>query len=424
VAPQEHPGVVCRLVDVVRPDGDAVAAERLASALVREMAAPPEEGGVALRGPHRWVRQWQPAPAAPARDRVQDRDVVLVTGGLGGVGFALARHLAATHRAQLVIVGRGAVAADDARVAALTAHGAEVLALAADVSDAPALRRAVDTARARFGRIAGVIHAAGVAGGGLLARRRREDIDRVLAPKLAGTAALLAAFDGSPPDWLLLCSSLSALTGGVGQADYAAANAAVDALAVAAARAGVPAISVAWDVWRDTGMAAGQRLPDGLGIDPVRAGELLDAVLALRPAPHVAVSTRPLAEQFAAAASPELADRLVAEAPRARASHPRPALATPYVAPGDDLARALAALWSEHLGITPIGAHDNFFELGGDSLLAIQLLTRVRKTWGVALQPAALFQSPTVDDLAAAIEGQLIAELERDEQSAPASTPA
>ena len=385
------------------------------------MAAPPEEGGVALRGPHRWVRRWQPAPSQATGAAVRDGDVVLLTGGFGGVGLALARHLATAHRARLVLLGRRPLPDGAAQVAELAALGAEVMPVVVDVTDAAGVRRAVDAARARFGRIAGVIHAAGIAGGGLLARRRREDIDRVLAPKLAGTAALLAAFDGDAPDWLLLCSSLSAVTGGVGQADYAGANAAVDALAVAAARAGVPAVSVAWDVWRDTGMAAGQRLPDGVGIDPARAGALLDAVLAQRPAAHVAVSTRPLAEQFAAAASPALADRLVLEAPCARATHPRPPLATPYVEPGDDLARALAALWGDHLGIAPIGAHDNFFELGGDSLLAIQLLTRVRQTWGVALQPATLFQSPTVDGLAAAIEGQLIADLERDAPTLPAS---
>jgi len=104
-----------------------------------------------------------------------------------------------------------------------------------------------------------------------------------------------------------------------------------------------------------------------------------------------------------------------------RRAHPRPSLQTRYAAPEGDLAQALAALWTEMLGIEPIGVHDNLFELGGDSLLAIQILARVRKTFGIELHPAAFFKAPTINDLAVLIETRLIEEIERSDSFATAT---
>jgi aryl carrier-like protein len=87
-------------------------------------------------------------------------------------------------------------------------------------------------------------------------------------------------------------------------------------------------------------------------------------------------------------------------------------LPSPYVEPADGLERDLARIWSEFLGITPVGAHDNLFELGGDSLLALQLLARVRGVYGVELHPAGLLRTPTVAALAEMIESRLIEEIE------------
>ncbi|MFD1692309.1 phosphopantetheine-binding protein [Azotobacter chroococcum] len=108
----------------------------------------------------------------------------------------------------------------------------------------------------------------------------------------------------------------------------------------------------------------------------------------------------------------ELAERLLSEPVARRQQHARPALQTEYVAPDGELEEDLAALWSEFLGISPIGVDDNLFELGGDSLLAIQLLARVRSAYGVELHPAALFRTPTVAALAMLVETRLIEEIE------------
>jgi phthiocerol/phenolphthiocerol synthesis type-I polyketide synthase E len=105
------------------------------------------------------------------------------------------------------------------------------------------------------------------------------------------------------------------------------------------------------------------------------------------------------------------------------ATHARPALSTPYRAPEGELEAHLASLWTEALGIGGIGADDNLFELGGDSLLAIRLLARVRKAYGVDIHPAAFFKAPSVADLAQQVELRLIEDIEREAAPTGAATP-
>ncbi|MFG6449091.1 SDR family NAD(P)-dependent oxidoreductase [Roseateles sp. BYS180W] len=422
VIPQEYPQLACRLIDIVAPAARSDAERALARQIALEI-----EGGtgvelVAYRGAHRWIRDYEPLLGHPGNDSGGDvplrkHGVYLITGGLGGIGLAFARHLALNWQARLVLVGRGAP--DDAQRAELSAFeaaGAEVLALQADVADERGLRETLAVARAHFGAIDGAIHAAGVAGGGRIAQRDRAAIERVLAPKLDGTLNLLDALGDDAADFVLLCSSLTAATGGFGQVDYCAANCALEAIAQRAARDGRRrAIAVAWDAWRDVGMAASQRLPDGFGIDPAEAGELLERVLAVAPSAQLVVSTIDLEQQFAQSASTLDASELLADPIAPRARHPRPALPTPYAAPQSELEEGLAALWGEFLGIDSIGAEDHFFELGGDSLLAIQLVARLRSLYGVQLHPAEFFKTPTIAALAATVELRLIEAIEHEE---------
>jgi len=105
-----------------------------------------------------------------------------------------------------------------------------------------------------------------------------------------------------------------------------------------------------------------------------------------------------------------------------RPQHPRPALGVPYVAAEDDLSQGLAALFGELVGVAPVGIHDNLFELGGDSLLAIQLLARVRAAWGVSVRPVDFFKTPTVEALAVLVELLLIEQIAQDDTPDTAAT--
>jgi phthiocerol/phenolphthiocerol synthesis type-I polyketide synthase E len=110
--------------------------------------------------------------------------------------------------------------------------------------------------------------------------------------------------------------------------------------------------------------------------------------------------------------SADIAERLLPRQSPTRQGHPRPALETPYVEAVTELERSLAVLWTEFVGVAPIGVNDNLFELGGDSLTAIQLLTRVRGAYEVEIHPTAFFKSPTIAELAVLVETRLIEEIE------------
>jgi NAD(P)-dependent dehydrogenase (short-subunit alcohol dehydrogenase family)/acyl carrier protein len=434
---QEYPHIDCRVVDVVPPAAGPAEAW-LARQLAADAPAASDEPLVAYRGPHRWVKGYEPLvlPQSGQGQRLRQHGVYLITGGLGGVGLAVARHLAKAWQARLVLLGRSplperalwaALAASGDQPAALRrrlaqllkleALGGEVLALSADVTDAAQMQAAAAQARARFGALHGVIHAAGHAASGMIGQRTRAMAEAVFAPKLRGTQALLAAVRDDPLDFVLLCSSISAMAGGLGMSDYAAANAYLDALAAQARRgAGHPVISVNWDAWRDLGMAEGMVLPEGVGMDGPEGALALERIVQGSAHAQVVVSTTDLAQRLGELDSGMLAlieDGPLAHAARAgRRNHPRPVLDTPYVAPDGDIACDLAALWQDMLGIDTIGAHDNLFELGGDSLLAIQILARVRKAYQVELHPAAFFKAPTLADLALLVETRLIDEIE------------
>src|SRR5581483_1261740 len=282
VIPQEYAGAVCRLIDVhagdVRPDTAAC------TRLLREIESTPAEPVVALRGIDRWVQTIEPVRLADGERSAPIRDggVYLITGGYGAIGLAVARTLAAS-RAKLVLVGRSGVPAremwnknvalhgrDDAMrriilsLQEIEALGAEVLPLRADVADRVQVNDVVTRAKARFGSIHGVVHAAGVPGGGVIQMRGADAVEAVMRAKVRGTRLLAEALAGEPLDFMVLCSSLAAVLGGAGQVDYCAANAYLDAFARKRTLDGAFTIAIDWDRWRDGGMAAAATLPSDL----------------------------------------------------------------------------------------------------------------------------------------------------------------
>ena len=443
---QEMPRIACRVVDVLVPRAGSAAETHLAEALAGEPARPQDEFCVAWRGTQRWVKTWEPAaPPAARAPRLRQGGVVLITGGLGGVGLALARHLGRRHRARLVLLGRtplpprsdwesllartGLPAAQRRRLLqlqAMDAEGIEWMAVAADVTDPAQWRAALQAVHARFGGVNGVVHAVMEPGGGMLATRTRAEVRAAFAPKLQGTRAMVEALRDEPLDFVLLCSSVASCVGGLGRSDYAAANAWLDAFATACRREYPwPVFSVGWDAWRDVGQGADMDVPEGMGLDERTGTGVFDRIVDGPAQPHTVVSVTPLAQRLRALDGLVEALEAVPQAPATvpGATHARPALSTPYCAPEGGLEEHLASLWTEALGIGGIGADDNLFELGGDSLLAIRLLARVRRAYGVDIHPAAFFKAPTVADLAQHVELRLIEDIERDAAAAGAATP-
>jgi acyl transferase domain-containing protein len=276
---QEYAAIGCRGIDVVLPPTDSAQEENLVDRIILEITQDSADSLVAYRGGQRWVQhfeplRFEPVPEPPAT--LRQGGVYLITGGLGGIGLAIAEHLARTVEAKLVLVGRSGLpprdewdqflqpAQDDEptadrqetadkvwQVLAIEEMGSEVLVLSADVADPSQMRDVIRRTLDRFGQLNGVFHGAGVPGQGLMQLRTLDTARSILAPKVAGLVSLDEALRDVPIDFLLLISSMTAITGGgPGQLEYCSGNAYMDAYAHAESSLKRPIISVDWGEWR------------------------------------------------------------------------------------------------------------------------------------------------------------------------------
>ncbi|MFY0524637.1 SDR family NAD(P)-dependent oxidoreductase [Archangium gephyra] len=201
------------------------------------------------------------ATETPGPSLLRKGGAYLITGGAGGLGLLLAEHLAHTFQARIALAGRGELdAARQQRLERLRAAGAEVVYLRGDVSERGAAFRVVDEAREHLGTLHGVIHAAGVTRDALVVAKVWEQMSQVLGPKVHGTLHLDEACASLPLDFFALFSSTAAITGNVGQSDYAFANAFLDAFAAErearrarGERHGLT-VSFNWPLWAEGGM--------------------------------------------------------------------------------------------------------------------------------------------------------------------------
>ncbi|MEV0016819.1 SDR family NAD(P)-dependent oxidoreductase [Streptomyces tendae] len=249
------------------------------------LAEPCTEPLVVLRGPRRLVRDLAqlpvPRPAGPGK-ALRDDGAYVVIGGTGGIGTALARHLARHHRARLVLVGRRPQ--DDsvrALLAELDALGGQTAYVRGDVADPADARRIVAEARERTGRVDGVFHSALVLRDRTLAAMDEDTFLDVLAAKTSGLTALAAALDDEPPGFLVCFSSAVSFTDAPGQANYAAASTFEDAFAGYLRERSFPASVINWGFWGSVGVVAQQRRVERfaeLGIGSLDPAEGIDAL--------------------------------------------------------------------------------------------------------------------------------------------------
>jgi acyl carrier protein len=277
VLPTELPGLTVRRVDADASTSDV-------RAVVAALARPVEEdrAEVVLRAGRAWVGGFEQVSLPAGESPVRDGGRYLITGGLGGVGITLAEDFALRAKAKLVLTARsglppreewdtylavhGSAPTDRvgrgiAAIRRMEAAGAQVLVLAADVTDPADVRRVRATAHDEFGGLDGIVHAAGLAGGGMAEVKERAEAEKVLAPKLAGTLALAQVFGDDELDFVVLCSSITAVVGGFGQVDYCAANNFLDAFASAGTGFRAPVLSQNWGGWAEVGMAVETEAP-------------------------------------------------------------------------------------------------------------------------------------------------------------------
>jgi acyl carrier protein len=350
-----------------------------------------------------------------------EHGTVLVTGGTGGLGGQLARHLAAEYGVRhLVLASRRGGEAQGAAglVAELAAQGATVTVAACDVSDRQAVA-AVLAGVPEQHPVTGVVHAAGVLDDGVVGSLSAAQVDRVLAPKVDAAWHLHELTQGADLAWFVVFSSLAGILGSAGQGNYAAGNAFLDALVQRRRHLGLPGVSMAWGPWTpEVGLLGSLSEVDlrriarsGLPMLSVRQGlELFDRTLRTGQA-VVGLARLDMAALRAQRDLPPLWRGLASGTTRRAVDDSRQGtdglarrLAGMPTAERDrllvDLIRGNTAAVLGYASGEQIPGAQPFRELGFDSLTAVELRNRLQAATGLRLPATLVFDYPTATRLA------------------------
>jgi len=399
--------------------------------VVNEMISDSTDEVIAYRHGYRWMPTFEVVDEremknSPTLSALRQEGVYLITGGFAGVGYEVAKHIALTYGSKLVIIGRSLIPkrsewdtvladldATDAtrerieRVLELEKLGATVLPLAADVTDAAQMEEVITDVESEFGLISGVFHAAGVANDGLIDLLDDEAMSAVLAPKVLGTQVLTALFVERVPEFIVLFSSINAFLAPAGQVAYSAANAFLDATAIAATKTFPQIISINWPGWDRIGMfgrlQSTEQKTDQIASVTAESGlEALTDILNWG-LPRVIVYPKGGSDPIFNKSG--LALPLATSA--VNGSGPIDKQVFKLEQGADGLVPYIAKVWAELLGIEPPQPDDNFFELGGSSLIATQLFSNLSKAYGLQIQLRTIFDAQTPNELGNVLQSML-----------------
>ncbi|RKT54470.1 type I polyketide synthase [Saccharothrix australiensis] len=409
----EHPERWGGLLDVpAEPD------ERTGRLVAAALSGATGEDQLAVRPAGLFARRVVPAPATGGRGWAP-RGTVLVTGGTGALGRAVARWAAGAGADHLVLVSRRGVADD---LDDLHALGVRVTVERCDVADRDAVAALLDRLDAAGVALDAVVHAAGVAVNGAVADLSAEGFAAVVAGKVSGAAHLHELLGDRPLDAFVLFSSIAGVWGSGGEAAYSAANAYLDALAEHRRARGLAATAVAWGPWADAGMAADEDVATHLRRRGLRAMPPAKALTALGVAVAEGGATVTVADVdwavfgpvFTSVRPSPLLRELVAT-PDAEPARPPSADRFAGLSPADrhaavlDLVRAHAAVVLGGVDPAVLDPDRAFRDFGFDSLTALELRGRLVEETGLPLPATAVFDHPTpralVDHLLAGLAG-------------------
>ena len=290
---------------------------------------------------------------------------------------------------------------------------AEIRVVTADVAHAADVTHLLEMAHTSMPRLRGIFHAAGVLDDGMLISQDWERFARVMAPKTAGAWNLHMLTQDLSLDHFVCFSSASSLLGQMGQGNYAAANAFMDALAHHRRGLGLPGLSINWGPWAMKGMAASMTAQDqrritemGMGTIPPDAGlQLLGYLMRSGGTPQVGVlpmNGSKLPRKWATPFLAHLTSAAVPEPDQSRSAFLHHLIETPSNERQHLLIDHLRTQLASVLGMSngrQIGLRDRLFDLGIDSLMAVELRNRLKSSLEHPLRATLLFDYPTIEAL-------------------------
>ncbi|MEH2154022.1 SDR family NAD(P)-dependent oxidoreductase [Nostoc sp.] len=457
--PQEIPWLNCRHIDLppdsVQVDGNHILQEL--QVLLKDQEVAYRNGQRFVAGLEKVKLQDKPKQELPFKPG----GMYLISGGLGGVAIEIAKYLIKFFNAKLLLLGRTPLPSTDVvsktisdKIKAyqeLKQLGAVVYE-AVDICDLQAIQQVVEKVKSNWGsQLDGVIHLAGTYHEQMLVDETPQSLAAILDPKVLGAWVLHQVLKKQGKGVFISFSSLASFFGGATISAYAAANNFLESFnQYQRSIGGLHSYCFAWTIWRDTGINKGyqrQEITQAQGFYEMSLQQGLSSFLAglyhdrgqmivgldgsnakIRRFTSDFPGLQKLTAYFTThngAAVPELSDftvcdrftktvncdfvqlsqmPLTASGEINRELLARGMTRREAIAPRNETERQIAKTWQEVLGIPEIGIHDNFFELGGNSLLAFQVISRLRETFSIELSPNRFFASPTVAGLGESLE--------------------
>lgn len=242
------------------------------SLIVDEIKYASEHKIIALRQDERYCEVLMECDDEPKTEiNLRDSGIYIIAGGLGGMGLAFCERLLANNKRIRVILLNRSYAEEDlknvmeadgttigkiaAKIKRLWNEGFDIHVEQCDISNYVELSFVIRNIKERYGRIDGIINAAGIAGDGFIINKTWEEFRNVLAPKIYGTLNLHLLTENDELQFFVMCSSMTSIFGALGQSDYTAANAFLDGFAGYKCLSGANALSINWTGWSESGMA-------------------------------------------------------------------------------------------------------------------------------------------------------------------------
>ncbi len=387
------------------------------------------------------IRDTEVPVFVPNKPAVHSDGTYLITGGLGGIGLTVADWLAQNGAGQIILAGRRAPDADaQAYIDRLREAGANVEIIQMDVGDAASVKQTIKSMKLP---LKGLFHAAGLLDDSLLPEQTTDQFYRVMRPKVDGSWILHQATFDTDLDWFVMFSSVAAILGLPGQANYAAGNAFMDSLAAYRHAQNLPALSINWGPWSDIGLAAaaanrGERLASrGLGsISPDEGVEVLEYLLT-QPASQAIVmpfEVNRWVQTYLPASTSSLLKSLVRETPtvEAEATTATDDLRS-RISQADNVPARLAIVEThirEQVGAVlgmaakRVDVNKPLQAMGLDSLMTLELRNRLERSMAMKLPATLVFNYPSVSALTRHLAEELHVENGMETLTSPSESPA
>jgi len=396
--PVEYSNIKCSIIDFPTEFAD------YQLALSEEFHAEITETLIAYHKHRRWVLKYAPCilPEKIAAPPLTANGTYIITGGLGGLGLSFARYLITKYMANVALIQRSNFPERSTWEKILTESthqhqhkikqlveleklGGKILILQADVTEPQSLNEAFKQVKSQFGKITGIIHAAGLPAGKMMQQKSTVELSAILDPKVKGTILLNQIAQRESIEYLILFSSLASILSVPGQVDYSSANAFLNYYSTAQQNDNTTILSLNWDMWKNIGMST--------EIFKHSANQFESIALDLNEGLHA----------FELILNNSINPSFICKSDlnKKRTQHIPTELIE--IQSGDNVAndkispqQKLLSLWEAMLGHENLTIEDNFFDSGGDSLLAIQLCNNVNKMFNTHFFPHDLLMANTV----------------------------